>query len=347
MQHAVKVSVIIKALNEESNIEGAIESSLAAVAPFKGEVILADSGSTDKTVERAMKFPITIVQLTRTNERCCGIGPQLGYQQSSGEYVYILDGDMKLDPSFLVYAIEFLDREPLCAGVGGFVREMRIENLEFEARVRRFNEQRAKETVDVPCLSGGGLYRRAAVEQVGYISDRNLHGYEEYELGARLRAKGWRLVRSDIHAADHYSHAVGTLRLLLYRIRAGYILSSGELLRAAMANHYVKKVFSELRAMRIAIGVWVYWALVLLIFALIPTNWALYFLLVALLLPMVGMAIRTRSLLLGSYSVLLWHVNAIGLVFGFFRSRTAPAKRIDTRTIRVAGSGQQSELPLD
>ena len=336
MLEPVKVSVVIKALNEAGNIRRAIESSLSAVGPFDGEVILADSGSTDGTIETAAELPITIVQLARPDERCCGIGPQLGYQHSRGAYVYILDGDMTLKPDFLRYAIEFLDREPSCAGVGGLVREMRVENLEFEARLRRFNEQRIKEqTADVLSLSGGGLYRRAAIEQVGYISDRNLHGYEEYELGVRLRAKGWRLVRSEIHSADHYSYAMNTLSLLCHRIRAGYLLSSGELLRAAMANHYVKRAFSELRALRIALGVWIYWGVALLIAGLTRnTNWALVSLLLAMALPVAGMAIRTKSLVLGSYSVFLWHANAVGLIFGLMRRRIPPTKPIESRIIR-------------
>ena len=50
------VSVIIKAFNEEKNIVAAIESSLAAVAEMGGEVILADSHSTDRTVELALSL---------------------------------------------------------------------------------------------------------------------------------------------------------------------------------------------------------------------------------------------------------------------------------------------------
>jgi len=336
MVNPVKVSVVIKALNEAGNIRRAIESSLGAVAPFDGEVILADSGSTDGTIETASELPITIVQLARPDERCCGVGPQLGYQHSRGEYIYILDGDMTLNPDFLTYAVEFLDRERSCAGVGGFVREMRIENLEFEARVRRFNERLIKgQTADVLSLSGGGLYRRAAVEQVGYISDRNLHGYEEYDLGVRLRAKGWRLVRSEMHSADHYSYAMGTWSLLRHRIRAGYMLSAGELLRAAIANHYTRRAFSELRALRIALGVWVYWGVALLIAGLTRnTNWALVVLLLAVALPVAGMAIRTKSLLLGSYSVFLWHANAVGLLFGLMRRRIPPTNPIESRIVR-------------
>ena len=72
------VSIVIKALNEEKNICAAIESALAAVADVGGEVILADSCSTDRTVELASRYPIRVVQLANPSERCCGIGPQLG-----------------------------------------------------------------------------------------------------------------------------------------------------------------------------------------------------------------------------------------------------------------------------
>lgn len=332
----VKVSVIVKALNEESNISRSIESALKAVAPYGGEVILADGGSTDRTIERAMMFPITIVQLERPNERCCGIGPQLGYQYSRGDYVYVLDGDMELNAAFLGRAIELLDREHSVAGVGGFVREMRTDNLEFHSRVRR-QRRRQQKLSDVHALAGGGLYRRAAVEQVEYLSDRNLHGYEEYDLGARLRAAGWRLIRLDDLAADHYSYAMKTWQLLWHRICAGYMLSAGELLRASIGKHFSKNALLELQGLRIALGVWLYWGIVALI-SLWSSNWAVAGTLftLALLLPLAAMVVRTRSLKLGLFSVLLWHLNAIGLAFGLLRSRASPVNPIRSRILRTA-----------
>ena len=91
-----RVSVIIKALNEEKRIAAAIESALHAIRTVGGEVILADSFSTDRTVEIAQAYPIRIVQLAHPEDRRCGVGPQLGYQHSRGEFVYILDGDMEM-----------------------------------------------------------------------------------------------------------------------------------------------------------------------------------------------------------------------------------------------------------
>ena len=64
----IEVTVGIKALNEEKNICAAIESSLAAVAKVGGEVVLADSCSTDRTVELASKYPVRVVQFADPRE---------------------------------------------------------------------------------------------------------------------------------------------------------------------------------------------------------------------------------------------------------------------------------------
>ena len=72
------VSIVNKALNEEKIFCAAIESSLAAVAAVGGEVVLADSCSSDRTVELASRYPVRVVQFANAQERCCGAGPQLG-----------------------------------------------------------------------------------------------------------------------------------------------------------------------------------------------------------------------------------------------------------------------------
>lgn len=335
-----KVSIVIKALNEESNIRRAIESSLFAAANFDGEVILADSSSTDNTIEIAEHFPISIVQLEHIHDRSCGIGPQLGYQHSKGEYVYILDGDMELQAPFLKQAIATLDSQPEVAGVGGYIHEMRADNLELKGRLKRVNRMRPKDLLDVDCLNGGGLYRRSAVEEVGYLSDRNLHAFEEYDLGARLRGKGWRLISLEDKAVDHFSYEIGTWALLWHRLRSGRFLSSGELFRAAIDGGYVRRALREVRILPISIGIWLYWTMVALV-----SPWLLGAAtpVVALAVLVIVMTLRTRSLKLGCFSVLTWHFSAIGFLLGLVRTRRSPALQVDSKVLQSVPQRQGNE----
>jgi glycosyltransferase involved in cell wall biosynthesis len=332
----VKVSIVIKTLNEEENIRRAIKSALAAVAGGS-EVVVADSASTDLTIEVAKEFPVTIVQITNPAERCCGVGPQLGYQHTKGDYIYILDGDMELKASFLQRAIEILDNEPDVAGVGGYIHEMRVEHLEVQGQINRVHRLRRKRPAEVQCLNGGGLYRRSAIEDVVYFSDRNLHAFEEYDLGARLRVKGWRLVKLEEQAVDHYSYAMSTWRVFWHRLCTGRFISSGELLSAAVRGSYIKNAVSETRIIQLAIGVWIYWALAFVIsYRLSGTGPIVILILLALLVPLLTMTIRHRSLKLALYSILTWHIAAVGILIGLSRRRRPPSDRIESQVLQTA-----------
>jgi glycosyltransferase involved in cell wall biosynthesis len=342
-----KVSVIIKALNEEANIARAIESSLRAVAPWGGEVIVADSVSSDATVDIAMRYPVRVVQFENAAERSCGAGGQLGWQHCTGEYVYILDGDMELDEAFLAKAIGMLESEPDLAGVGGFIPEMRASNLQFERRMKRVNERRATAAKVVKSLSGGGLYRRAAIEPLGYMFDRNLRGDEEYDLGSRLRTNGWRLVTLPDRAASHYSYDVGTLPLLWHRIRSGSYLSQGELLRAAIESGYAARVYNDVFAFRLSAAVIVFWLAALGGLLVLPWKGLVALIALACLLGLIGVVTyRHRSLASSLHSVLIWHLSAGGAIVGLFRRRLDPRGRIASRVLRDGGDGGARAAPV-
>jgi GT2 family glycosyltransferase len=324
-----RLSIIIKAYNEQENIARAIASALQAVAPYQGEVILADGASTDRTVEIASRYPITIVVLRQPERRCCGVGPQLGFPYTHGEYVYILDGDMELDASFVAKAIAYLDNNPDVAGVGGAVLETRAPNSEFRSRINRLNRLSDKEA-DMFCLNGGGLYRRAALLDVGYMSDQNLHGSEEYDLGARLRCKGWRIVRLPDHAADHFAHQLKTLPLLWRRVRNGQLLSLGEVVRASLEAEYFTKLLGEMRVLQIALVVWIYWLLAALLMTA-NHSWTLAagLFLLGPALAIAAISYRHRALDLGCLSFVGWHLAVGGLLLGLWRRRVPPMQSID------------------
>lgn len=324
---SAKVSIVIKALNEQNNIERALRSALAAAAAIDGEVILADSFSTDNTVDIAKKFPVSIVQLANSCERSCGIGAQLGFQYARGEFVYILDADMEINIDFLHQAIVLMAQHDDLAGVGGQVEEMHLDNLEFKARAQRAPED--MRSGDVDHLAMGGLYRRTAIDQVGYLTNRNLHSYEEFELGIRLRAAGWKLIRLPLTSVKHYGHTMPAYCLLKKRWSSRYAQGVGELVRASFGKAHMVLLLKELSELKLYAAVYLWW-LALLSSIIFVRPWPTTAILFVTLLvsPFLAMAVRKRNIALGIYSVISWQYFAAGLLLGLLRKQACPSGKI-------------------
>ncbi|MBR1155808.1 glycosyltransferase [Bradyrhizobium sp. JYMT SZCCT0428] len=321
------VSIIIKALNEERHIAAAIESALGALEESDGEVILADGGSSDRTVEIARRYPILIVRLNRSEDRSCGSGAQLGFQYSRGRYLLLMDGDMQVHSGFLAAAIDTLSRNRNFAGVGGVLTEPSLVNEEYEQRRKRHNP--ARHPGRVTRLDGSALYRRTAIESIGYLTDRNLHGFEEFDLGARLHSAGWALAKIDRPIAYHEPHTGSAYRLLLRRVRSRFSWAPGELVRAAVGRRHFWFVLRNDRQWKICLLVTGWWVTVLTMLAM--PGWLSAFAAGGIFLfPFAGMSLRWRSVRLGLYSVAAWNAMALCFLPGLLRPRRSPASWIES-----------------
>ena len=315
---------MIKALNEERHIGAAIRSALAAIRPVDGEVILADSGSTDRTVQIARQYPIAVVQLKNPAEKRCGVGPQLGYQRARGEFVYILDGDMELDPAFLVSALAAMDAHPQLGGVAGLVEEQSDASYQFRGRKRR-----AVERIAGTCewLDMGGLYRTKALREVGYFSNRNLHCFEEMDLGLRLCAAGWCLRRLALPAVKHHGREEGNWALLARRWNSRYLDGSGELLRAALGRPYLLRAALSQRHLFVGLLVWLglFGGLLLL-----PTSpWLLAATGLGVAALVIARTLRSGSFADACFGQIVWQVSALALVRGFVSKPRDPLQPIE------------------
>jgi glycosyltransferase involved in cell wall biosynthesis len=327
------VSILIKALNEERDIAAAIESALAALGDRTGEVILADCASTDRTVEVASAYPITIVRLDRIDDRSCGTGGQLGYQYSRGDFVCLIDGDMRLRKEFLGSAIDYLELKPKVGGVGGMIVECETQNVEFTQRIAR--DDPSRRPGPVTHLDCGGIFRRSALESIGYFTDRNVHGGEEMDLGARLHAAGWMLARIDQPSIDHRGHSGSGFRLLLGRVRSRMAFGTGELVRAAFGRPHFWFVVRHDRSIVLNMLVYGWWLTMAAVMLLSP-DWTTGATLTAAIavLPVAAMSIRWRSFVSGLYSVAVWNVLALCFIPGLLRQRKPPAGWIASTVVK-------------
>src|SRR6266702_134779 len=94
--HTVAVSAVIPCLNEEQTLAICIEKALRSFAELgvDGEVIVADNGSTDRSVEIARALGARVV-----HERRKGYGAALlrGICESAGEIIVMADADDSYD----------------------------------------------------------------------------------------------------------------------------------------------------------------------------------------------------------------------------------------------------------
>lgn len=329
------LSIVIKALNEEQKIARAIESALAVEAEIGQpvEVVVADSVSTDRTVAIASSYPVRIVQFANPAERGCGAGVQLGYQHSRGEFIYFLDGDMEIAPGFMSAAFAELARNPKLGGVGGSVEDTQVQN-DFD-RIR-VNNKAVTTSGFSKWLEGGGLYRRVAIEAAGYYAaDRNLRGFEEAELGMRIRNAGWQLLRLPIRAVFHTGHSLGTMTLFLLHWRSRRAMSAGVLLRGAAGKPWLMEA---LRMLIHPLATLLWWIGLLL---LVLAGDALHESILAVwagagALALIGLVLRKRDLRHVLVSVFSWHYGLAAIVAGMLEHRIDPATPIASRTLADA-----------
>jgi glycosyltransferase involved in cell wall biosynthesis len=106
------ISIVIPALNEEETIgrllvdlNTVIRGELAAYAV---DVMVVDDGSTDQTAQIAASHGATV--LRSQNPRGKGNALRYGFQQATGEYIVMLDGDYSHRPEDLPALIQGLER---------------------------------------------------------------------------------------------------------------------------------------------------------------------------------------------------------------------------------------------
>lgn len=281
-----------------------------------------------------------IVQFDHIEDRGCGAAVELGWRYSRGQYIYVLDADMLLQPGFLQQALAYLAAHPRVAAAGGNLVDISLNTPADHQRARvaaALVEPRA-----VSELGGGGLYRRDAVLQAGYLAHRSLAAYEEAELGARLRSLGWTLVRLPQTAVLHEGHAE-TSRQMLARLWAnGRAKSAATFLLSAYGHPWFRLVVRKLayilvipamHAVSMVLAVIAGWQLGFMAALL---AWAGWWLSVVLIL-----AIFKRSISLAVWRVFFWHYLAAGTIAGMRISPADPRSRILAREISTSSAGKR------
>jgi glycosyltransferase involved in cell wall biosynthesis len=130
----VKISIALITLNEEVNLPRTLESVMPLVRDGKGEIVLVDSGSTDRTLEIARSHGAKIFI-----EEWKGFAAQKNsaMEKASGDWVLQLDADEALEKElcneilWVLDAIEEWNREGFPVDTDARSRELRGRGLAY------------------------------------------------------------------------------------------------------------------------------------------------------------------------------------------------------------------------
>lgn len=203
------LSVVVTTYNRAPILEKALRALLDQRTTFDYEVLVVDDGSTDTTPELLDALQqdhprlrsVTQVNQGRARARNTGI------REARGEYLCYVDSDVVVVPTFVQAHMDAhvaaRDKRP---GREVFVQGHSVNVDDFdrltEAKVPPFDPSRA--FFDTKNVS----IRRAMLEEVGGFDTGFVeYGWEDLELGVRLKAKGVGIVRSNEALGFHYHPA--------------------------------------------------------------------------------------------------------------------------------------------
>lgn len=209
----VKFSIALITLNEEATLPSTLESIMPLVRDGRGEIIVVDSGSTDRTVEIAKSFGAQVF-----SESWKGFAAQKNsaMEKGSGEWVLQLDADEALEPQLnqeVLSSIEadgnkvgfYIPRKNFFLGRwikhGGFYPDPKLRLIRRGAG--KFEEYGAHPTIKVNGPTGElqhALIHNAYPTLRGYIDHMNSYSSSGAELAVANGHRSFNLLNIVVRA---------------------------------------------------------------------------------------------------------------------------------------------------
>ena len=181
----MKVSVVIPALNEEKTIAKCLES-IRRQDYLDFEVIVADGGSTDKTVKIAKKLADKVVVETK---RTIAAGRQKGALEAEGEIIVFGDADAYYPSKWLSSLVRHFKQEQVASVHGQiYLAEANsVEKLLYKTANIMFKTANA---IGQPSGAGANLAVRKKLFHDVKGFDTDMVTGEDVHLQKKLKKKG-------------------------------------------------------------------------------------------------------------------------------------------------------------
>ena len=236
------IGAVVIGRNEGIRLEICLLSLIGRATP----VVYVDSGSSDGSVDLALRLGADVIKLDRVQQFTAARARNAGFRRmveiaGAADHVQFVDGDCELQPDWLATASAFLRDQPDVAVACGRVRERfphaspynRLCDMEWNAP-----------TGEVKACGGIAMMRVDAFIEIGGFAEEMIAG-EEPDLCFRLRRAGWRILRLNDEMALHDAAMIHVGQWWQRARRSGYADMEANLRRGRQEAGLGRKVWSN------------------------------------------------------------------------------------------------------
>jgi GT2 family glycosyltransferase len=237
------VSVILVNYNGLRHLDSCLSSLRDLDYPQdKLEIVLVDNASSDNSVDFVRdRFPEVKIVVNATNTGFA-LGNNIGVKEAGGEYVALLNNDMKADKSWLRALVEAVAGSPTVVCAGSKILDWDGKAIDFAGSQLNFyghGFQVGFSSPDIaaydkpgpiPFACGGAmLVRRDVFLDVGGFDEDYFAFFEDVDLGWRLWLLGYEVVFTPASVTYHRHHGTAASvadekKQVLYERNALYTL---------------------------------------------------------------------------------------------------------------------------
>lgn len=217
MKERPEISIIIRCFNEEKHI-GRLLQDIMSQTRQDFEIIVVDSGSTDRTLDIALDFPVTILSV-RPEAFSFGYALNYGCSHSRGRFLVFASAHVYPMTSSWLETLISMFSNPRVGLVFGKQRGNHATRY-FEHRVF----EKLYPNVSIPnkrdpfCNNANAAIRRELWERFKY--DEELTGLEDLAWAKRIMAEGYHLAYSAEAAVVHVHEETAVQRYRRYEREA-------------------------------------------------------------------------------------------------------------------------------
>lgn len=188
------ISIIMPGLNEEENIQAAIENTLQAMdaSGIHGEIIAVNDGSTDKTeeiIKGIMKKDPRVKVLTHKTPQGIGASFWDGVDAAQGKSILMLPGDNENDPVEIFRYFKLLEHVDIVIPF--------VFNRQVRSRFRNLLSDTYRQIINTTFATnfnytnGSIIYRRSLLKELDY---RSMSFFFQTDILVRTVKKGYLFV---------------------------------------------------------------------------------------------------------------------------------------------------------